>query len=61
MGALGKTIRVDYPGASACLGAVSQGLLLEHLLDPKTLSDGDVHHVLGLFFDSIFSSCGQAG
>ena len=61
MGALGKTIRVDYPGASACLGAVSQGLLLEHLLDPKTLSDGDVHQVLGLFFDSIFSSCGQAG
>jgi hypothetical protein len=52
---------VDYPGASACLGAVSQGLLLEHLLDPKTLSDGDVHQVLGLFFDSIFSSCGQAG
>jgi len=31
------------------------------LLDPKTLSDGDVHQVLGLFFDSIFSSCGQAG
>jgi AcrR family transcriptional regulator len=61
MGALGKTIPVDYPAASACLGAVSQGLLLEHLLDPKTLSDGDVRHVLGLFFDSIFSSCGQAG
>jgi AcrR family transcriptional regulator len=61
MSALGKTIRVGYPGASACLGAVSQGLLLEHLLDPKTLSDGDVHLVLGLFFDSIFSSCGQAG
>jgi AcrR family transcriptional regulator len=61
MGALGKTIPVDYPAASACLGAVSQGLLLEHLLDPKTLSDGDVRHVLGLFFDAIFSSCGQAG
>jgi hypothetical protein len=25
MGALGKTICVDFPGASACLGAVSQG------------------------------------
>jgi AcrR family transcriptional regulator len=61
MGALGKTIPIAYPAASACLGAVSQGLLLEHLLDPKTLSDGDVRHVLGLFFDSIFSSCGQAG
>lgn len=61
MGVLGKTIPIDYPAASACLGAVSQGLLLEHLLDPKTLSDGDVRHVLGLFFDSIFSSCVQAG
>jgi AcrR family transcriptional regulator len=61
MGALGKTIPIDYPAASACLGAVSQGLLLEHLLDPKTLSDGDVRQVLGLFFDSIFSGCTQAG
>src|SRR6266852_2710169 len=56
MGVLGKTIPIDYPAASACLGAVSQGLLLEHLLDPKTLSDGDVRHVLGLFFDSIFQA-----
>jgi AcrR family transcriptional regulator len=61
MCALGKTIPIDYPAASACLGALSQGLLLEHLLDPKTLSDGDVRQVLGLFFDSIFSSCAQAG
>src|SRR6266851_5234739 len=56
MSALGRTIPIDYPAASACLGAVSQGLLLEHLLDPKTLSDGDVRQVLGLFFDSIFQA-----
>jgi AcrR family transcriptional regulator len=61
MDGLGKTIPIAYPAASACLGAVSQGLLLEHLLDPKTLSDGDIRRVLGLFFDSIFSSCTQAG
>jgi AcrR family transcriptional regulator len=61
MGMLGKTIPIAYPAASACLGALSQGLLLEHLLDPKTLSDGDVRHVLGLFFDSIFSGCAHAG
>ena len=60
MGALAKTVPIAYPAASACLGAVAQGLLLEHLLDPKTLSDGDVHRVLGLFFDSIFSSCAKA-
>jgi len=61
MSGLGETIPIDYPAASACLGAVSQGLLLEHLLDPKTLSDGDVRNVLGYFFDSIFSSCAHAG
>ena len=60
MSSLGKTIPIAYPAASACLGAVSQSLLLEHLLDLKTLSDGDVRQVLGLFFDSIFSSCAQA-
>src|SRR5258708_682467 len=56
MSALGRAIPIDYPAASACLGAVSQGLLLDNLLDPKTLSDGDVRHVLGLFFDSIFQA-----
>jgi hypothetical protein len=39
---------------------VAQGLLLEHLLDQKTLSDGDVRHNLGLYFDTIFSSCAGA-
>ena len=54
--ALGREIPIGYPAVSACLGAVSQGLLLEHLLDPKTLSDDDVRRVLGLFFDSIFQA-----
>ena len=57
MGALGKTVPIAYPAASACLGAVSQGLMLEQLLDPKTLSNEDVRQVLGLFFDSIFPGC----
>jgi AcrR family transcriptional regulator len=57
MDALGKKLPIAYPAASACLGAVAQGFLLEHLLDPKTLSDGDVRHVLGLYFDSLFSGC----
>jgi len=56
MGALGRTLPIAYPAASASLGAVAHGLLLEHLLDPKTLSDGDVRQVLGLYFDSIFQA-----
>jgi AcrR family transcriptional regulator len=57
MAAFGRTIPIAYPAASACLGAVSQGLMLEQLLDPKTLSECDVRRVLGLFFDSIFLVC----
>ena len=59
MRALGKSLPIAYPAASACLGAVAQGLLLEHLLDSRTLSDSDVRRVLVLFFDSIFSSCAR--
>jgi AcrR family transcriptional regulator len=51
---LGRKLSIKNPAASTCLAALAQGLLLEHLVDPKTLSDSDVRHVLGLFFDSIF-------
>ncbi len=61
LSALDRTLPVKNPAASACLGALSQGMLLEHLVDPKTLSDGDVRHVLGLFFDSIFGAGATAG
>ncbi len=54
MEALGRTLPIAYPAASACLGAVAHGLLLEHLIDPKTLSEHDIRRVLGLYFDSIF-------
>src|SRR5258708_29940280 len=52
--ALGGMLPVKGPAASTCLTALAHGLLLEHLVDPKTLSDDDVRHMLGLFFDSIF-------
>lgn len=52
--ALGRTLPISNPAASACCGALAQGLLLEQLVDPKTLSEKDVRHTLGLFFDSVF-------
>jgi AcrR family transcriptional regulator len=52
--ALGGKLPVKGPAVSTCLAALAHGLLLEHLVDPKTLSDSDVRHMLGLFFDSIF-------
>ena len=56
MRALGRKLPVRNPAASTCLGALAQGMLLEHLVDPKTLSDSDVRHVLGLFFDAVFGT-----
>ena len=54
LGALGRTLPISYPAASACCLALAQGLLLEQLVDPKTLAEKDVRHMLGVFFDSIF-------
>jgi AcrR family transcriptional regulator len=51
---LGGTLPIASPAVSACLGAVAQGVLLEHLVDPMTLSEDDAHHCLGIFFDSVF-------
>src|SRR6266852_4555032 len=50
MQALGRTLPISNPAASACCLALAQGLLLEQLVDPKTLSEEDVRHMLGLFF-----------
>jgi AcrR family transcriptional regulator len=53
--ALGRTLPISNSAASAACSSLAQGLLLEQLVDPKTLSEKDVRHILGLFFDSIFS------
>src|ERR1700736_73521 len=58
LAALGRTLPISYPAASACCLALAQGLLLEQLVDPKTLSEKDVRHMLGVFFDSIFRGNG---
>jgi len=58
--ALGRTLPISNPAASAACSSLAQGLLLEQLVDPKSLSEKEVRHILGLFFDSIFrGKCGQ--
>ena len=39
-------------GATA-LGAFSHAMLLEHLVDGSSLSDSEIRHLLGLFFDAV--------
>jgi AcrR family transcriptional regulator len=52
--ALGHTLPISNAAASAACSSLAQGLLLEQLVDPKSLSEKDVRYILGLFFDSIF-------
>lgn len=44
---------VSVRAATAALGALSNALLLEHVVDPQTMTEADVHHLLGIFFDAL--------
>ncbi len=52
--ALGKTLPISNRAAAVSLLALGNAMLIEHLVDQKTLSEKDVRFVMGLFFDSIF-------
>lgn len=47
---------VSAQAVTAALGALSNALLLEHVVDPKTMSDADVRHLLGIFFDAVLTT-----
>jgi AcrR family transcriptional regulator len=53
---LGRTLRVPGEAAVTGLGALSNGLLLEHIFDPKTLPGDEMKHLLGVFFDAVLGS-----
>jgi AcrR family transcriptional regulator len=55
-GATGHTLPVPGPAAAAALGALSNSLLLENLVDSATISDGDIRYLLGVFFDGILGT-----
>ena len=50
---LGRSLPVSSRAAATALGAFSQILLLEHLVDPKSLSDGEIRRLLELVFDAV--------
>jgi len=50
---LGRSLPVSSRAAATALGAFSQTLLLEHLVDPKCLSDGEIRRLLELVFDAV--------
>jgi AcrR family transcriptional regulator len=44
---------VSAKAATAALGALSNALLLEHVVDPETVTEADVRDLLGKFFDAV--------
>lgn len=49
--ALGRRTPVSSPTAAVAMGALSNALLLEQLVDPSALPGDDIHTLLSLFFD----------
>jgi hypothetical protein len=50
---LGRSLPISSGAAATALGAFSHGMLLEHLVDANSLTDAEIRHLLGLFFDVV--------
>jgi AcrR family transcriptional regulator len=50
---LGRSPRISYTAAAAGLGAFSNALLLDHLVDSKSLPDEETRQLLGMLFDLV--------
>ena len=50
---LSRTLPISSNAATIALGAVSNGLLIESLLDPKALKSDEIQFLLGMFFDQL--------
>jgi AcrR family transcriptional regulator len=50
---LGRSLPVSSSATATALGAFSHSLLLEHLVDSKSLSDGEIRRLLELVFDAV--------
>lgn len=54
--ATGHRLPIPSTAAAAALGALSNALLLENLVDSVTITDQDIRYLLGVFFDAIFGT-----
>jgi AcrR family transcriptional regulator len=49
-------LSISGVAAATALASLSNALLLEHLVDCASVSDSDVRHLLGVFFDAVLES-----
>ncbi len=53
---IGRDLPISSTGAATGLGALSNALLLEHLVDNTIVTDRDIRYLLGAFFDTILGT-----
>lgn len=53
---IGRNLPISSIGAATGLGALSNALLLEHLVDNTIVTDRDIRYLLGAFFDAILGT-----
>jgi AcrR family transcriptional regulator len=52
----GRTLSISSTAAATGFGALSSALSLEHLVDHTIVTDQDVRHLLGVFFDAVLET-----
>jgi AcrR family transcriptional regulator len=52
----GRSLPISSTTAATGLGALSNALFLEHLVDPTMATDHDIRHLLGIFFDAVLGT-----
>jgi AcrR family transcriptional regulator len=53
---VGRDLPISSTSAATALGALSNTLLLEHLVDNEIITDHDIRFLLGAFFDAILGT-----
>jgi len=53
---LGRTIPIPSVAAALALGAISNALVLDHLLDHTGIAERDIQYLLGIVFDGILGT-----
>lgn len=49
----GRTLPLSGIAVATGLGALSNALLLEHLVDQRAITEQEIRHLLGVFFDAV--------
>jgi len=56
VGTLDRSLPISSNATTIALGALSNALLIESVLDPKALTGNEIQFLLGMFFDALIGN-----